>query len=590
MRSRRSAERSSRSRIRTALPQLAALCVALLVVLGSVATVSAAGGALQDDTDSETPEAISTGTDYTETLDENDSTDVFTFSAQEDEYVRLSARVGTPDVVDATLYGPSGEQLDGDEVYVDTTLLGFQAPTGGEYRVEFTYSGMRPSSNPQEYDFTVDTASPDGYESNDDIGSAASVSGSASVDAVLGEGDTDYYAVSAASGTTISADVERGVGRIGNSYDVYILDSDGTVLESIETSCTPGAGPCNPPEISATAPSDGEYYVEVSGGMTGFDAYTLSVDADAPAQDTETTEDTEDTETPDDTTEEPESGDSSDDTDDEDSDDSAGDLDGSTDDGSENADDSTEDDSDSSDDSTDSSDDTTEESTDDSGDNTDDSTDSTDNSDDDTSESDDSTDESTDQNDDSDDTRSDDTQSDDSADSSDDSDDSTDDANVGGEDSTDGSDESDDGTAGDDDQSDDESSSADDSDDSSTSDDDQSSDDGSDTDGSGDAASDDTDQQTTTAPTATPADTPTETGDETTTTDDTETAVTTTNSEEAAAGPSAPVNNSTNGSESVVRGGDETETETSSGFGPGFGVVTALVALLAAALLARREQ
>ncbi|WP_254536293.1 right-handed parallel beta-helix repeat-containing protein [Halomarina litorea] len=108
--------------------------------------------------------------------------------------------------------------------------------------------------------------------------------------------------------------------------------------------------------------------------------------------------------------------------------------------------------------------------------------------------------------------------------------------------------------------------------------------------GAGTATRTATEQTGTTTQTATG----TEGGDATSTADSTATATNTTgNGSDVAAGPSAPpANNSTTveGDGNLSRNiGDANNEDTSSGDGPGFGVLAALVALVAAALLATRR-
>ncbi|MFD1514977.1 PPC domain-containing protein [Halomarina rubra] len=490
------------------------------------------------------PKSASPGNSYDDTVSQSDTTDTYTVDVEEGNYLRVSALAGTPDVMSVTVTGPSGNTFDSAEMGPDAVQVGGLATTGGEYTVEYTYDGDLPEEDPQSYQFGVDTASPDSYESNDAMSSAAAMS-SDSLDAVLGDGDTDYYAVSAAANSTIDVSLDWQ-GYVTNSFDYRIVDGDGNVLDEDRARCTPGTN-CGGGLLSATVPQDGEYYVVVGGdGITGFNHYSLTVDAEAPSQDTETPDDTEtpedtetpdETETPDDTTEAPEDG-SGDDADDSDSD---TDSDGSDDTSTPESGDGSE--TDDSDDSSDSDDGTDDQSSDDS-------------SSDDSDTSDDPTDDSTD---------------DTSSDTSDDSDTSseTDDSSDDGSDSTsgtnDGSDSSSDSDVG--------------------SGDDSSSSDETNTDGESDTdsgTSDGADDTTTPAPTTSEPAPTTDGGSATTTTD----------GEDVAAGPAAPVsnNNSTEGVTDVVRGGDSETTDSSSGFGPGFGVVAALVALVAAALLARRQQ
>lgn len=261
-------EESRRSRV-------VAVALVCLVAAALLAPVGAAALASQDD-----GQEIEEGTEYSETL--NDSRDVYVFSAEEGEYLRVAAR-GGPEAVEATLYGPSGEALSSLELYVDGLALGARAPETGEYRLVFEPAD-RNASGSREYSFTVETAAPGGDEPNDRRSAATRLGGAAERSAVLGEGDVDWYALDADAGTTVAAAVDRESALVGNDVAVSVVDSDGRPLAETETACAPGQGPCDPPELLVTVERAGTYYVRVaSAGLSGYVPYTLRTEVRAPA-------------------------------------------------------------------------------------------------------------------------------------------------------------------------------------------------------------------------------------------------------------------------------------------------------------------
>ena len=262
------ADPSSFRRARTAI----VVCITLaLIVSPAVVAVAAVGGGGTASAAAGL-QSIEPGTEYEGTVGGNQSADRYTFSAQEGEHLRVTTYSGSPDQVEATLYGPSGDRLGGHEVYVEYIGFGAQAPESGQYTVEFT------SDSPYEHDyrFEVETASDDGVG---DTRSAARSLGDSSERAVLGEGDEDYWAVEVPRAGDLSVDVDNER-IIGAGVAVEVVSPDGDVLARSETNCAPGSDPCDIPELTVDAQSSGQYYVHVvDDGVPGFNRYSVSAEA-----------------------------------------------------------------------------------------------------------------------------------------------------------------------------------------------------------------------------------------------------------------------------------------------------------------------
>jgi len=257
------------------------VAVALVCLVAAAFLAPVGAGALPSQDDGQ---EIEEGTEYSGTL--NDSRDVYEFTAEEGEYLRVATRSG-PEAVEATLYAPSGEALSSLELYVDDLALGARAPESGKYRLVFEPADGNASGS-GEYSFTVETTAPGDDEPNDQRSTATRLGGAAERNAVLGEGDVDWYALDADAGATIVAAVDRESALIGNDVAVSVVDSDGRPLAETETACAPGQGPCDPPELLVTVERGGTYYVRVaSAGLSGYVPYGLRTEVRAPATPTE---------------------------------------------------------------------------------------------------------------------------------------------------------------------------------------------------------------------------------------------------------------------------------------------------------------
>lgn len=269
------ADLTSLERVRGAI--VACIAVCLIVSPAAVGAGAVGGGGTAPSAAGQ--QSIETGTEYEGTVGPNDSTDRYTFSAQQGEYVRVTTFSGSPDQVEATLYGPDGDRLGGHEVYVEHIGFGTQAPQSGQYTVEFTNN----SAYQHDYRFEVETAAADDVG---DTRSAAGSLGDSPARAVLGEGDEDYWAIDVPQAGEVSVDVDNER-IIGAGVAVEVLSPGGEVLASAETNCAPGSDPCDIPELAVNADSGGEYYVHVvDAGVPGFNRYSIS--AETPEEPTET--------------------------------------------------------------------------------------------------------------------------------------------------------------------------------------------------------------------------------------------------------------------------------------------------------------
>ncbi|QIB73076.1 pre-peptidase [Halogeometricum borinquense] len=202
-----------------------------------------------------------------------DERHVYTFSVDQDAYIRIPFG-GAPDTARATLYAPSGTELDTSVSYADTIPFGAQAPETGTYRIVVTEHDDAFSG----YHFEVNTARPDGFEPDDDQSSATTLASGQPDEAILGEGEHDWFALDAQSGEQITVDLRRHSNNFGSDVAVALVAPDGSELTSDTSSC--GVGMCDPDDLTVTAATNGTYYVRVSGDSTeGFISYEVNATA-----------------------------------------------------------------------------------------------------------------------------------------------------------------------------------------------------------------------------------------------------------------------------------------------------------------------
>lgn len=202
-----------------------------------------------------------------------DERHVYTFSVDQDAYIRIPFG-GGPDTARATLYAPSGTELDTSVSYADTIPFGAQAPETGTYRIVVTEHDDAFSG----YHFEVNTARPDGLEPDDAQSSATTLASGQPAEAILGEGEHDWFALDAQSGEQITVDLRRHSNNFGSDVAVALVAPDGSEIASDTSSC--GVGMCDPDDLTVTAATNGTYYVRVSGDSTeGFISYEVNATA-----------------------------------------------------------------------------------------------------------------------------------------------------------------------------------------------------------------------------------------------------------------------------------------------------------------------
>jgi hypothetical protein len=217
------------------------------------------------------PKSVEFDTNYVETIGNPAETDVYEFTARKGEYIRIPVEQGM-ETITAELFSPSGDRLDADTLHPDRIPIGARAPETGTYRLVFTETGEAE----YEYRFEVNKAPPDAFEPNDDRAGATALTAGDPVEAMLGEGEYDWYAVDAEAGEWINVSLDRQQDDFGSYLSVATLAPDGTELTAETARCGPGL--CDPPTLRAIAPVDGTYYVRVDGAETeGFIEYELNV-------------------------------------------------------------------------------------------------------------------------------------------------------------------------------------------------------------------------------------------------------------------------------------------------------------------------
>lgn len=210
---------------------------------------------------------IEIGTRYSDTLSKNETV-TYTFSVQEGDYIRIPFG-GMPGSVKGTLYSPSGETLETALNHPDNIPFGARAPEDGTYRLVVT------ERNSGSYRFSVETASPDALEPDDDRASATVLASGQSASAILGEDELDWYAIDVEEGDELTVRLTRNSNNFGNDVQVALIAPDGVIRQVVSSSC--GSGLCGVQPIDTTASEGGTYHVRVAGGLAeGFVSYEMN--------------------------------------------------------------------------------------------------------------------------------------------------------------------------------------------------------------------------------------------------------------------------------------------------------------------------
>jgi PKD repeat protein len=285
---------------------MCAVLLAAIVCLGAVSVGASAVGAVPVTADAATltdqhaePEgdagdtrdnatAVSAGETVDGTFDgeEDSDTDWYALDVEAGDYIRLNHRTGSGDGPPIELYGPTGKPLAEDDMYVDALATGARAPANGTYYVKTTVSSGMP------YSITFDVASPDDFESNDQRSEATAVESDAELGAVVGENETDWYAVDLSAGETLHATLDRKQAEqaleCGNDLAVDVFDEEGDRISEIDANRGEAASnrtfycivssPLHTAIQRSTVDESGTYYVRVTGaGVEGFQRYDLSL-------------------------------------------------------------------------------------------------------------------------------------------------------------------------------------------------------------------------------------------------------------------------------------------------------------------------
>jgi len=238
--------------------------------------------------------AVSAGETVDGTFDgeEASDTDWYALDVEAGDYIRLNHRTGSGDDPPIELYGPTGKKLAEDDMYVDALATGARAPVNGTYYVKTTVSSGMP------YTITFDVASPDDFEPNDQRSEATAVESDAELGAVVGENETDWYAVDLSAGETLHATLDRKQAEqaleCGNDLAVDVFDEEGDRISEIDANrgeeesnrtfyCIVSS-PLHTAIQRSTVDESGTYYVRVTGAgadksysLEGFQRYALSL-------------------------------------------------------------------------------------------------------------------------------------------------------------------------------------------------------------------------------------------------------------------------------------------------------------------------
>ena len=237
----------------------------LAIVCGLTAAPVAGSVQQGQGTDSE---AIDLGQNYERDMGPNNSKDVYTFTAEAGDLLRLST-MGPPDKPTVRLRGPNGQELIQEDLYPDQLSYGVVAPADGQYTLVFT----SPLEHKHRYRFVIRSHNPDsiGGPSN-----PATFTPGDPQTAAVQSGDTDTWEIDVPADGRLKVSIGNEQ-LIGASIGAKIINKrTGETVAVKETNCTPGTGLCEIGDIAADVPA-GTYAVSLydTGAVPGFVEYTL---------------------------------------------------------------------------------------------------------------------------------------------------------------------------------------------------------------------------------------------------------------------------------------------------------------------------
>ena len=196
-------------------------------------------------------------------IDYEDDVDFFRFTATAGELYQIDVALGTLDDSEATLRDSDGRRLASNDDHGESpaSRIVWAAPDSGDYYVEV--SGWVTGS----YTLTI-SLSDIQDDHGDDTDSASAVAVGADTQGSLDyEDDVDFFRFTATAGELYQIDV--ALGTLDDS-EATLRDSDGWGLASNDDH-----GDSLASRIVWATPDSGDYYVEVSGWVTG--SYTLTI-------------------------------------------------------------------------------------------------------------------------------------------------------------------------------------------------------------------------------------------------------------------------------------------------------------------------
>ena len=315
--------------------------MSVLVVLAAVSAGGFAGmntnlgASVQDDTETEPNDDRQNATPIGPNVDVSGETnaspagnsfdkDWFKFEASAGQAIRFaysSNPAGGANNI--TLYDPDGNVVDTAVMSEpDVFATGAVAEKTGTYHVRVVNQEANSGSS---YHFTLETAAPDAFESNDDRASAAPLVSEKEINAKAFEDNHDWYKIDAKAGQNLTARLEltEQFADPGQNLRVDVFNSDGNRVGTSAEQDNPVSGE-NRTEYDGGSAYDvaiqrvtdtqaGTYYVRVTGlressddgTLGGFQSYALTVTTNGASQPTDTPNETTDTETPEQTTDTP---------------------------------------------------------------------------------------------------------------------------------------------------------------------------------------------------------------------------------------------------------------------------------------------
>ena len=258
------------------------LCFVAMLVIG-MSFAGVAGAQTTSDT-LESNDERSTATD----VGSGDSYDGLSIHSSDDEdYFAVDVEAGeriTADIefehsdgdLDMVIQDSTGSTLAGSASVSDDESAEYIAQESGTYYVQVYGFG----GDTAEYDVSIDTeeVSGDSLEPNDERSSATDLGTGDSYDdlEISSATDSDYFAVQADAGDTITADI--AFSHANGDLDMVLLDADGNALDG-------SASVSDDENIEYTVTESGTYYVEVYAFSGAPNSYDIDVNTSSSGTD-----------------------------------------------------------------------------------------------------------------------------------------------------------------------------------------------------------------------------------------------------------------------------------------------------------------